>query len=51
MMQVQKSEELFEGLAVQVDSGSWENTDSDGRDEHQECEIEISTVGSAERGR
>lgn len=35
---------------MQVDWESWENTDSDGRDEHQECEIEISTVGRAERG-
>lgn len=49
-MQVWKCEELFRGLAVQVDWESWENTDSDGRDEHQECEIEISTVGRAERG-
>lgn len=25
--------------------------DSDGRDEHQECEIDINTVGRAETGR
>lgn len=40
---------MFKGLTVQVESESWENTDSDGRDEHQECEIDINTVGRAER--
>lgn len=45
-----KSEELFRGLAVQVDSESCENTDSDGRDEHQECEIDINAVSRAEKG-
>lgn len=50
LMQVYKSEQLFRGLAVHIDMESWENTESDVRDEHQECEIDFNTAGRAEKG-
>lgn len=51
VMYVQKPEDLFRILAVQVDIESWEDcTDSNRHDEHQECEIDINKVGRAEKG-
>ena len=41
---------LFLGLSsTGKNPESWEITDSDSRDEHQGCEIDITTVGRAER--